>query len=185
MANRNNEELDRLLKEYLNDEGLQNKTLNEFGKTVLESVQTAVNSHGYDSMSEMIADEIAMGFNVKDKPKKPTLDYADASECNSRYDYFMQALRIVEYDSRYRGHYKDGHTEALEKYINRVELNRNNLDIVDKTIRQELSVLRQNKNQSLYVKGYMDGLKMVDKALRKSKSEMMKKVYHTVMAALQ
>ncbi|MDD6466807.1 MAG: hypothetical protein PUF50_01325 [Erysipelotrichaceae bacterium] len=181
----NNENLDRLLEEYLKDSGLQNKTLNEFGKTVLESVNTAANSHGYDSISEMINDEIAMGLNVKEKPKKPSLDSLNNRECHTRYDYFMETLNGVEYDSRYRGHYKSGHLEALDKYIDRVELNRDNLTIVDKMLHQELSVLRKERNQSLYLQGYIDGLKMVDKALRKSKNEMMKQVYQTVMAALQ
>ena len=175
MVNKNNH-VDELLKKYVNGEAIE-ETVDAFGKKVVESIHKAANERGYDSLEDLVDGEVRI--NTVATSKKPSLSSVEG--CMSRYDYFIQSLDNVTY----RGYYKTGHMAALERYIDKAELNRNNLQIVEKTLKQEISQVRQTQHPSLYSQGYLDGLRLVDKALRKSKNEMMKLVYDTVMDALK
>ena len=179
MVNKNNH-VDELLKKYVNGEAIE-ETVDAFGKKVVESIHKAANERGYDSLEDLVDGEVRI--NTVATSKKPSLSSVEG--CMSRYDYFIQSLDNVTYDSRYRGYYKTGHMAALERYIDKAELNRNNLQIVEKTLKQEISQVRQTQHPSLYTQGYLDGLRLVDKALSKSKNEMMKLVYDIVMDALK
>ena len=174
----NNNPIDELLKKYLNEESIE-EGVDEFGKKVVEVAHKAANERGYDSFEEMISHK-ASGDN---RSRKPTLN--KVSDYNSRFEYFVESLENITYDSKYRGYYQAGHEAALDRYMDKAELNRNNLQIVEKILKQELSQVKQSKQTSLYYQGYVDGLRMVDAALKKSKKEMMKLVYDTVMDALK
>lgn len=179
MANKN-EHVDELLRKYLNEDTI-NESVNEFGKRVVESIHKVANEQGYDSFEDLVASEIKM--NTSSQRRKPTIEKVKG--CQTRYEYFVQSFENVTYDSRYRGNYKLGHMAAVERYYDKVELNCNNLSIVEKTLKQEIAEVRRQRDESLYAKGYLDGLRLVDKALRDSKNEMMKQVYQTVMDALK
>ena len=178
MVNKN-DHVDELLRKYVSEEAIE-EGMDAFSKKVVEYIHRAANARGYDSLEDMVENEVR---GSSTSSRKPSL--GSVKDCMSRYDCFVQSVKDVSYDSRYRGYYKNGHIAALERYMDKVELNRDNLGIVEKMLKQEISQVRQTKNPSLYSQGYLDGLRLVDKALRKSKNEMMKLVYNTVMEALK
>ena len=103
---------------------------------------------------------------------------------STRYGYFIKYFKKVKYDSKNGEYYLNGHMKALERYLLKVELNRTNLVIVDKTLNQEMSQMVQSNSPSMYSKGYLDGLCLMDDLLRKSKKEMMNLVDDLVMKSL-
>ena len=97
-----------------------------------------------------------------------------------RFDYFVDAFENSTNDN---GYYEDGYKTALNRYMDKARVNRNNLQIVEKTLKQELSQYNITSNASMYSQGYLDGLHMLEKALKKSKKEMMDIINNTIMNA--
>ena len=174
----NNNLVDELLKKYVSEDSTE-VGMDEFGKKVVNVLHNAANERGYDSLEDMISHKMSGNSNTK----KPSLNKTCEYSC--RFDYFMESLENINYDSNYRGYYKDGHMAALSRYMDKAQLNRNNLQIVEKTLKQELSQYRRSAETSMYSQGYLDGLRMVDKALKYSKKEMMKLINDTIMDALK
>ena len=177
--------IDEILEKHINEDSYESTTVDDFGRMVTKAVNSAAKDKGYDSLTEMIKDEIAIGIDSKNKPRRPTARLSAASDSTTRYEYFMKAIDSVSYDSRYRGNYKTGHIEAVERYIDKVELNKQNLVIVDRILKQELNATSRRGNQSLYDKGYLDGLKTVERVLVQSKNAMMMRVASVLKGALR
>ena len=177
--------LDEMLEKHIKDDSFESTTVDDFGRMVTKAVNSAAKDKGYDSLTEMIKDEIAIGMDSKNKPRRPVAKLSAASDSSTRYEYFMKAIDSVAYDSRYRGNYKTGHIEAVERYIDKVELNKQNLVIVDRIIKQELNAVNRRGNQNLYDRGYYDGLKTVERVLLQSKNTMMMRVASVLKGAIR
>lgn len=184
MANKNrsmDDFEDLFSKHVMRDDGM---SIDDFGKMVSKTVNEAARNKGYDSMSEMISDEVQMGLQSR-KPRKPKAAFVSADEVSNRYEYVMKAVETVHYDSRYRGNYKKGHEDAIIRYLDKIELNRNNLSIVDKILAQELKAARKQSSTSTYSRGYLDGLRFISRILQQSKTAMMKRVYEQLKSTIR
>ncbi|MCF0111577.1 MAG: hypothetical protein HUJ58_06735 [Erysipelotrichaceae bacterium] len=185
MADRKQEfrdELDDLFAKYVeNDDGTP---VEHFGRIVTEKMNNASKDKGYDSLSDLITEEVEIGFTGK-KTSRPSARVVDLQNIDNRYEYFLAAIENVEYESRYRGNYRIGHQEAISRYADKAELNKTNLMIVDKIIKQELMTFsRETQIKDMYSRGYYDGLKFVEKVLNDSKQQIMKRVYERLRKAL-
>ncbi len=106
------------------------------------------------------------------KPSLPSVyDYDNRSDC------FMQLLSRVDYGNNNAKDYVEGHRDALSKYLLKAKENPRNLYLAEGQVDDEIGkYARANKN-SLYVKGYYDGLVYVYKALKRSKELISEKMY--------
>ncbi len=174
--NENNDRIDEML-EQVRAGNMNSTSMNDFDR-MAQRAQS-------DDLSEMAK---TYGYSA-------TRTQRNNAPVNNRYEHFMQALDNMMLSTRVSASYRDGFQIALDRYVNKVELNRNNLSIVDKTLRQEL--IRVGKNGSntsqmpfdltspIARRGYYQGLKWVEEALDQSKVAMMKRVSAAVLKALE
>ena len=123
-----------------------------------------------------LVDELLKKYGSEDIVSKKNI----VSHKPCRFDYFVDALEDSKNDN---GYYEDGYKTALNRYLDKAKVNHNNLQIVEKTLKQELSQYRITSSSSIYSQGYLDGLRMLEKALQKSKKEMMDIINDTIMNA--
>jgi len=182
MSNNKKDSIDEMLDEVHNN-GYDNTNVSDFERIVskavnstVKSVNSAVKEKGYDSFSEMISEEISIGLNSNKAPAKPNVSLYATKNATTRYEFFMSAIENVTYDSRYRGNFKNGHVEAVDRYIDKIELNKQNLSVVEKTLKQEINACGRRGFGDSYDRGYVEGLKLVEKVLLNSKVAMMSRV---------
>ena len=172
-----NDKIDEML-EQVRSGSMSSTSMNDFDRMAQEATA--------DDLSAMAK---AYGYDAKGASTRTVIN------AQSRYEYFMQSLDNMMLSNRVSASYKEGFQIALDRYINKVELNRTNLSIVDKTLRQELIRIGNNGSNTSQMprdltspiarRGYYQGLKWVEDALDKSKTEMMRKVASAVLTALE
>lgn len=181
--------LDDLFDRHLNDDQFINSTVNDFGKMIRDSFNAEAHKSGYDNLQDMIQGEIQNGLNgTKDKSKAKTQSTVRRSAVHyeTRYDYFMDSIFNFEFGPGQRGNYKEGHEDAINRYVNRVELNRSNLCAVEKIVDDEIQYYRsKNRRIDKYTEGYLNGLKFVRQTLIQSKCELMEEVSHRLSQAIK
>lgn len=189
--NKRNEDydfLDDLFDRHMNDDQFINSSVNDFGRMVRDSINEEARKNGYDSLSDMIQGEIQSGLQGTKKTPKSRAARAvrrRKTHYKSRFDYFMEVVQDRSYSDRYRGYYRDGHLEAIQRYINQVELNRNNLCAVEKIVNEEIRYFySKNNKRDKYSEGYYDGLKFVQRCLLQSKCVMMEEVSDALSEAM-
>lgn len=157
-----------------------NKTVNEFGNEVKNTIDRSVKNQGYDNIQDMVSSAI------KSKPsEKPGAgdNYPNRNDFKNRYEYLIGSLQNVHYDSRYRGFYRDGHQEAIKKCVSYLHEKRINLDEIEDYITDEIHEYRRSrrKKRDKYLDGYLDGLMLFKDKLADSKLFIMNKIKNSLV----
>lgn len=175
------------------------------GKDRIDELLEGVQEGRYDSTSMNEFDKMASAAQGSGEPdlssfaKKQGMKSQKApkplSRAENRYEYFMAALDGVKLNERMSIGYRQGYEMAIDRYLGKIDLNRNNLSIVDKMLAQELLLVGKDGRNigqmprelrtPLAYRGYYKGLKMVEEILNRSKKAMMKKVAREVAASLE
>ncbi|MDD2592643.1 MAG: hypothetical protein PHP11_06120 [Erysipelotrichaceae bacterium] len=166
--------LDRLF-ERLESDDFINKTINEFGKEVKESIDNSIKNQGYDDLSQLVTSKI----KSKQSMKPSTVDVSSRfkQDYENRLEYIVDSLQVIKYDPKYRGYYKEGHQEALQKCVSILSNDKTGYDKAEDYIDQELITFsHKHKKRDKFFEGYIDGLQLMKEELRHSKAYMMAKV---------
>ena len=97
-------------------------------------------------------------------------------------------LETIVYPPRQRGYYRDGHQDAVQRYLRRMAINQNDMMMYEKIVDEEIrKYYQQNTRQrsNKYDEGYYDGLKLVARALKQSRDLMMEEISDRLAAALK
>ena len=97
-------------------------------------------------------------------------------------------LENIVYPPRQRGYYRDGHQDAVQRYLRRMAINQNDMMMYEKIVDEEIrKYYQQNTRQrsNKYDEGYYDGLKLVARALKQSRDLMMEEISDRLAAALK
>jgi len=145
----------------------------------------------FDKIAKEATNESLADMAKSQNYKVNTNTVKSVSTATNRYEYFMISLDNVRYSNKLSVGYRQGHEAAMDRYIGKVELNKNNLGIVDKVIKQELLEagneginLGRQFTSATVRRGYYEGLQMVQDLLNRSKKAMMKKASTQVLDAL-
>ncbi len=172
--------LDKLFDRLQRDDFI-NKTINDFGKEIKETIDHSVKNQGYDDISDMVNSAI----RSKSGSKPTTMDgyHYNNNDYNNRFEYIVNSLQLVKYDPKYRGFYRDGHQEAIQKCVTILSSGNAKFDVVEEYIEKELETfeLRKKKNKDKFIEGYIDGLHLMKEELSRSKLYMMDKVKKTLV----
>lgn len=181
--NKNHEDVfDSLFEKHMNDEQFINSSISDFGKMIKEAIDEEAQKNGYDSLSEMIQDEIKSNFSANQSTDE--VSYSNTSSAHhTRYDIFIHSIETPVYLLRHHELYQNGYEDALKRYRQQAELNRNNLCPLEKIIQEEINGA-SNLKQDSYGQGYLDGLRLIQRNLLQSKSIMMEKVNYALMDAM-
>ncbi len=189
MTNRKKEDydfLDTLFEKHLNDDHFINSSINEFGRMVRESINEEAKKNGYDDLKDMIQGELNQGLKSKKRISSISRTVRRRhSHYHSRYDYFMDAVEDHLYLDRHRGYYRQGHQEAISRYQEQAEMNRNNLCALEKIIQEEIRSCSDWRHRDKYAEGYFDGLKFVQRCLLQSKFVLMEEVNEALIQAIK
>ncbi len=168
------------------------RTVDEMLDDVAKGKMDSTPMNEFDRMAkDAQVDDLTKFAKESKKVETPTFKHPSES-VDSRYSYFQQSLDSVQYNQHLSKSYKNGFEEAFDRYIGKVDLNKNNLSIVDKMIAQELIMCGQRGSQlklkgfsnPLERQGYYEGLKQIESLLELSKNTMMRKVSNEVLEAL-
>lgn len=107
--------------------------------------------------------------------KRPSIPMIPTN-LKTRLDIFLYCLKNVDYGSSNNRSYVDGHLEALDSYLEKAQMNSNNLEVVSGILVDEIKRLGNTSKSDLREKGYYDGLNYVNQALKKSKDIMAKNI---------
>lgn len=179
--------LDDLFDRHLNDEFV-NDSINDFGRRVRDSINEEARRNGYDSLGDMIQGEINTSLNGTKKRPRSTVARTiqrKRTHYSCRYDYFSDALQDHAYLDRHRGYYREGHEEAIERYLELAQLNRNNLCALEKIVEEEIQNTSAWKNTDKRNEGYYDGLRFVQRCLLQSKAALMEEVNKELSSAMK
>lgn len=148
------------------------KTVNDFSDNLASSIEDSMKNSGYDSFGEFVEGEIK-----DNKGKKPQFTNM-MKEYTSRYDYVKDALNNVNYEIKYRGYFKEGHMQALNDVSSLLTTYSKDLDALFHKIKEQIQEIRIHKSQykKAYYDGYIAGCEYAQKAIKRSKQVMMKKV---------
>ena len=169
------------------------KTVDEMLDDVAKGKMDSTPMNEFDRMAKDAEVEDLTKFAKESKKVEEPTFKKPAQNVDSRYAYFQQSLDNIEFNQHLSKAFRTGFEEALDRYIGKVDLNKNNLSIVDKMIAQELIMCGQRGSQlgklkgftnPLERQGYYDGLKQIESLLESSKSAMMRKVSNEVLEAL-
>ena len=100
----------------------------------------------------------------------------------------MSDLISGEIQEGLSGYYRDGHQDALQRYLRRMAINQNDMMMYEKIVDEEIrKYYQQNSRQrsNKYDEGYYDGLKLVARALKQSRDLMMEEISDRLAAALK
>lgn len=98
--------------------------------------------------------------------RKPELP-KNVDNYETRLECFLMFLQGVDYSRVGSQEYIDGHRKALENYYVGAQNNPKDLAVIEGQVKEELSSL--SSGNSLYSKGYYEGLNYVARALKRSK----------------
>jgi len=118
------------------------------------------------------------GSSTVKRPNVPEIN----KDFESRYEYFMELVRRVDYGIENSSDYVKGHKAALKKYLNEANNNPKSLYLVEASVNDEIN--KSSSNGSIFDKGYNDGLSYIYQALRKSKLSMIEKIRQAIKVNL-
>lgn len=132
----------------------------------IEKIREQVNN----TKSAKIGDKLE---NYSKTVKVPTLplsvvDYDSYSDC------LFSFIKGVDYGSDNSREYVEGHKNALERYYKEISNNHKDLYLVEARINEEINAIESK--DSLYDKGYYDGLFYVLRSIKKAKEMLTNKV---------
>ncbi len=188
---KNTDYLDDLFDKHFNDKDFMNTNLADFGQMVRETINEEARKQGYDTMSDLISSEIQEGFSGNTRTRKRPVTAAvhrRYGRYRTRYEYVREMLENIVYPPRQRGYYRDGHQDALQRYLRRMAINQNDMMMYEKIVNEEIrKYYQQNSRQrsNKYDEGYYDGLKLVARALKQSRDMMMEEISDRLAAALK
>ena len=126
--------------------------------------------------------------NIKQEPiskslrnKRPLLP-RNYGEYDTRFECFKRLIEGVSYEGN-SSEYIGGHREALEKYYQDASVNSQNLQLTMGRVNDEINNF--GPRNTVYAKGYYDGLFYVLQALTKSKELLMSKITVRLNKALR
>lgn len=179
MSKRNDFDFFDQLFDRLQKDDFINKTISDFGREVKDTIDRSVKNKGYDDIGDLVSN------TIKPKPaSKPQAGQSDLyQEYNNRYEYLLNSLQLIKYDPKYRGYYREGHQEAIAKSVNILGSSKNNFESLEEYVKKELSTFDRHpkKHKDKFVEGYIDGLKLLQDELRRSKIYMMAKVKNSLV----
>ena len=188
---KNTDYLDDLFDKHFNDKDFMNTNLADFGQMVRDTINEEARKQGYDTMSDLISGEIQEGLSGSSRTRKRPVSAAvhrRHGRYRTRYEYVREMLENVVYPPRQRGYYRDGHQDALQRYLRRMAINQNDMMMYEKIVDEEIrKYYQQNSRQrsNKYDEGYYDGLKLVARALKQSRDLMMEENSDRLAAALK
>ena len=168
-----------------------NTNLADFGQMVRDTINEEARKQGYDTMSDLISGEIQEGLSGNSRTRKRPVAAAVHRRHGSyrtRYEYVREMLENVVYPPRQRGYYRDGHQDAIQRYLRRMAINQNDMMMYEKIVDEEIRKYYQQNNRqrgNKYDEGYYDGLKLVARALKESRDLMMEEIGDRLAAALK
>lgn len=180
MSKKNYDTLDELFKK-LNDEDFIDFSASEFTQLIKNSIHEEIKKSGYDSLEEMVQEEIKTSYKKETKPKKKQMK----EHYHCRYDYFTDALSAHQYLERHQGFYKEGHQKAINDMLNLADNDPMNLCALEKIVEDYLKKSTSQQKEDVYVKGYIDGLKFVKRCLLQSKMAMMEEINQSLKIAIK
>lgn len=188
---KNTDYLDDLFDKHFNDKDFMNTNLADFGQMVRDTINEEARKQGYDTMSDLISGEIQEGLNGNSRTRKRPVSAAvhrRRGSYRTRYEYVREMLENVVYPPRQRGYYRDGHQDAIQRYLRRMAINQNDMMMYEKIADEEIRKYYQQNNRqrgNKYDEGYYDGLKLVARALKESRDLMMEEIGDRLAAALK
>ena len=180
--------LDDLFDKHMNDDRFINSSINDFGRMVRDSINEEAKKNGYDSLGDMIQGELRTGMQRQKKQPRSTVARTirrRRTNYRCRYDYFLDAVQDHTYLERHRGYYREGHQEAIARYVSEADMNRNNLCALEKIVQKEIDSLAKERPYDKYTEGYYDGLKFVQRCLFQSKFVLMEEVNRALTQAMK
>ena len=188
---KNTDYLDDLFDKHFNDKDFMNTNLADFGQMVRDTINEEARKQGYDTMSDLISGEIQEGLSgnsrTRNRPVAAAVHRRHGSY-RTRYEYVREMLENVVYPPRQRGYYRDGHQDAIQRYLRRMAINQNDMMMYEKIVDEEIRKYYQQNNRqrsNKYDEGYYDGLKLVARALKESRDLMMEEIGDRLAAALK
>ena len=175
--------LDDLFDRHLNDDRFINSSIIDFGRMIQDTINKEAHRNGYDSLSDMIQGEIQTNLQGR-KTSQSFSSVRRNKVYSNRFDYFIEMIQEYEYKDRYRGDYREGHQYAIEKYIDLVKRNHNNLCAVEKIVLEEIHYCYNKQRKMKKDEGYYDGLKFAQSILIQSKTIFMEEVANALNEAL-
>ena len=164
MANRkynyNSDPLDELL-EKLNSGDFADQSMHEFSNTV-KGYNTSKRSRGTSGSYTR-----STYSTVRPRIKADV----EVASFNSRYEQIIASLSNIVYDN-YASGKKDGYQQAIDRYIELVKENGNDMRKVEQMVVDDLSTCMSKMRTVTvdgYTQGYYDALGMVKKVLYNSK----------------
>ena len=188
---KNTDYLDDLFDKHFNDKDFMNTNLADFGQMVRDTINEEARKQGYDTMSDLISGETQEGLSGNSRTRKRPVAAAVHRRHGSyrtRYEYVREMLENVVYPPRQRGYYRDGHQDAIQRYLRRMAINQNDMMMYEKIVDEEIRKYYQQNNRqrgNKYDEGYYDGLKLVARALKESRDLMMEEIGDRLAAALK
>ena len=188
---KNTDYLDDLFDKHFNDKDFMNTNLADFGQMVRETINEEARKQGYDTMSDLISGEIQEGLSGNSRTRKRPVTagvHRRHGRYRTRYEYVREMLENIVYPPRQRGYYRDGHQDAVQRYLRRMAINQNDMMMYEKIVDEEIrKYYQQNTRQrsNKYDEGYYDGLKLVARALKQSRDLMMEEISDRLAAALK
>ncbi len=165
------EYFDNLFKQLDSDDvNVVNQSITDFGKAVKSGVDRSVRGDGYDTIESFLSHKIS-----GKKTTRPQVSDAPVSG-STRYDYFMDILNNVDYREGFRGNYMEGHQRILDMFKEKASFCQEDLSKLDRDIAEARQSYRGNNRRDAYIRGCMDGIDYVEKALKKSKLYMMTRI---------
>ena len=188
---KNTDYLDDLFDKHFNDKDFMNTNLADFGQMVRDTINEEARKQGYDTMSDLISGEIQEGLSGNSRTRRrpgAAAVHRRHGSYRTRYEYVREMLENVVYPPRQRGYYRDGHQDAIQRYLRRMAINQNDMMMYEKIVDEEIRKYYQQNNRqrgNKYDEGYYDGLKLVARALKESRDLMMEEIGDRLAAALK
>lgn len=185
---KNTDYLDDLFDKHLNDKDFMSTNLVDFGQMVRDTINEEARRSGYDTLEDMISGEIEQGLSSSSRRSASSSSRRHRRDYASRYEYVRDVLEHVSYPPRQRGYYRDGHQDALSRYLRRMAINQNDMMMYEKIVEEEIrNYYSQGRHQrgNKYDEGYYEGLRLIARTLRESRQLKMEEISDRLSAALK
>ena len=89
----------------------------------------------------MISGEIEQGLSSSSRRSASSTSRRHRRDYASRYEYVRDVLEHVSYPPRQRGYYRDGHQDALSRYLRRMAINQNDMMMYEKLWKKKSAII--------------------------------------------